>query len=170
MATIAMVAGSIMAAMVQQGASRQALAAVAAALIRSVSQPSCDDAEVADRLEAIRPTIEAGLSGGKVASSTKARRNVAKHNFSVHVADYNDREIKVIQRAGKARCHAEAIVQLQESPHQASEARKQTVVECFYVASDADDDDGGSSIAQSAKQEEEDQFDEEKGEYDSDDT
>ena len=92
------------------GAARQVVAAAAAAVVRCAAclefEPeekhlSC---EVEERLQAVRPTLEAGLQGKAVCGSARAKRNLAVHNFGIKIGAISTDDAKRIQRGGRRSC------------------------------------------------------------------
>ena len=99
----------LLAAAVQAGASRQVVAATAAALLRMALPQVLHTQEVQDRLAAIAPDLQARLTGGTLSGTASARRNVACHNFELDgpfAAATAGGQAKLLQR-GKRRTNAE---------------------------------------------------------------
>ena len=99
------------------GASRQVMAAMLAALLRTEAAiercpatVETDTAEVDARIAAIRPIISARVAAeaapGKqvrLDTATRAGRNIAVHNFSLDFGLLDPKDFSRVQRGGKAR-------------------------------------------------------------------
>ena len=98
------------------GATRQTLAAMIAALLRTEDAIVCntsgagaDQAETEARLEAVRPVISAQVASAaegkacKLGSRARAARNIAVHNFEVEFGTLNPASYGRVQRGGQGR-------------------------------------------------------------------
>ena len=90
------------------GASRQTMAAMMAAAIRTCATQAFNDVqdeEVATRLSAIAPTIAAHIDGKVISGEVRARRSLASHNFELGVplTAISGAQSKRLQRAGRCK-------------------------------------------------------------------
>ena len=78
------------------------LGAMVAAMMRADYH---HDVEVSARLDAIAPVVAARVQGNSTSGATRAKRNIAEHNFSLGVpfGEVSASQAKKLQRGGQPR-------------------------------------------------------------------